>query len=93
MGTSEEQQTRATPAPGEAEALELGTMQSRPSSLSQRDPESSPLAWLCVLGSFLFLYPSYGKRTMTQAFSSDSMLMIAARVHAVRGNRPVTSSA
>ncbi|KAK1691094.1 major facilitator superfamily transporter [Colletotrichum godetiae] len=31
-----------------------------PTSSHHHDPESSPLAWLCVLGSFMFLYPSYG---------------------------------
>ncbi|KAI8297628.1 Aspyridones efflux protein apdF [Colletotrichum sp. SAR11_59] len=62
MGNSEEQ-ARPTSAPTSApppEVIELGTPPSVQSSSSQRDPESSPLAWVCVVGSFMFLYPSYG---------------------------------
>ncbi|KAI3531279.1 major facilitator superfamily transporter [Colletotrichum paranaense] len=60
MGASEERDrvavTESHDAPG---AIELGAMRS-PTSSRHHDPESSPLAWLCVLGSFMFLYPSYG---------------------------------
>ncbi|KAJ0348311.1 hypothetical protein KNSL1_005731 [Colletotrichum chrysophilum] len=63
MGNSEEQ-ARPTSAPTSAppppEVIELGTPPSVLSGSSQRDPESSPLAWVCVVGSFMFLYPSYG---------------------------------
>ncbi|KAF9869710.1 hypothetical protein CkaCkLH20_12753 [Colletotrichum karsti] len=63
MGNSEDQ-VRISPAPPlmppAPEALELGTPTSLRSRSSQEDPESSPLAWLCVVGSFMFLYPTYG---------------------------------
>ncbi|EFQ32429.1 uncharacterized protein GLRG_07699 [Colletotrichum graminicola M1.001] len=42
------------------EDVELDAIESYTPGSSHRDPESSPLAWLCVFGSFLFLYPSYG---------------------------------
>ncbi|KAL0936108.1 MFS monocarboxylate [Colletotrichum truncatum] len=58
MGNSEEQ-PRTAPAPT-PEAIELNASPSVRSNSSQRDPESSLQAWLCVVGSFLFLYPSYG---------------------------------
>ncbi|TID04978.1 putative transporter MCH4 [Colletotrichum higginsianum] len=50
----------AAVAPGTPEAVELRAMGSPRSGSSRREPESSPLAWLCVVGSFMFLYPSYG---------------------------------
>ncbi|KAI8230750.1 MFS monocarboxylate [Colletotrichum sp. SAR 10_99] len=53
MGNSEEQ-ARPTSAPTSAPPPSVR------SGSSQRDPESSPLAWVCVVGSFMFLYPSYG---------------------------------
>ncbi|TQN63746.1 Aspyridones efflux protein apdF [Colletotrichum shisoi] len=50
----------AAVAPGTPEAVELRAMGSPRSGSSHQEPESSPLAWLCVVGSFTFLYPSYG---------------------------------
>ena len=49
MGRSEEDQSAGAIVPSMPEVAEL------------RDTESSSLAWLCVLGSFMFLYPSYGE--------------------------------
>ncbi|KAK1965013.1 major facilitator superfamily transporter [Colletotrichum sublineola] len=40
--------------------VELDAIEGSAPDSSHRDPESSPLAWLCVFGSFLFLYPCYG---------------------------------
>ncbi|KAK1978113.1 major facilitator superfamily transporter [Colletotrichum cereale] len=42
------------------ETVELDGIECTTPGSGHRDPESSPLAWLCVFGSFLFLYPSYG---------------------------------
>ncbi|KAF6825982.1 MFS monocarboxylate [Colletotrichum musicola] len=58
MGSSDEQ-TRP-PAVDALEAMEMGSRSSVASGSGRGDPESSPKAWLCVLGAFLFLYPSYG---------------------------------
>lgn len=61
MGASEERNRVAVSESHDATgAIELGAVRSRTSS-RHHDPESSPLAWLCVLGSFMFLYPSYGE--------------------------------
>ncbi|KAK1990444.1 major facilitator superfamily transporter [Colletotrichum falcatum] len=49
----------AADGPSTPEAVELDAVES-PQLGPDWDPESSPLAWLCVFGSFLFLYPSYG---------------------------------
>ncbi|OLN88288.1 putative transporter MCH4-like protein 1 [Colletotrichum chlorophyti] len=59
MGNSEERSGRASTT-AVPEAVEFGGLRSPRQSVSQRDPESSLAAWLCVFGSFLFLYPSYG---------------------------------
>lgn len=61
MGSSDEE-TRP-PAVDAPEAMEMGSQSSVGSGSGRGDPESSPKAWLCVLGAFLFLYPSYGERT------------------------------
>ncbi|TEA14925.1 Riboflavin transporter MCH5 [Colletotrichum sidae] len=61
MGNSQEQ-PRTPPAAVAPETIELeaAPASSSRSGSGHRDPETSPLAWLCVAGSFLFLYPSYG---------------------------------
>ncbi|KZL81375.1 mfs monocarboxylate [Colletotrichum incanum] len=55
-------QDRITTAvtPERPETIELDGIQGARTDSTHRDPESSPLAWLCVAGSFMFLYPSYG---------------------------------
>ncbi|KAJ0159433.1 putative transporter MCH4 [Colletotrichum tanaceti] len=69
MRDTEEQKVQdhvaAAPVPPETppEAVELRAMEGSPRPSSghrRREPESNPLAWLCVVGSFMFLYPSYG---------------------------------
>ncbi|KAK2025102.1 major facilitator superfamily transporter [Colletotrichum zoysiae] len=49
----------AAAKPGTPETV-LEDMESSKPESSDWNPESSPLAWLCAFGSFLFLYPSYG---------------------------------
>lgn len=40
----------------------------------EEDPETRPAVWLCVLGAFLFLVPSYGKTAKSFARLFQSAL-------------------
>ncbi|KAK2043950.1 MFS general substrate transporter [Colletotrichum somersetense] len=66
----------AVAKPGTPETV-LEDMESSKPEPNYWNLESSPLAWVCVIGSFLFLYPSYGKACGTvQSYLQQNQLSV-----------------